>query len=138
IAVGLRNAVQHAVETTARRFTASADGLNPTLNLTIGGNASFNASVTLLPAGSASTGSRVAAPVSFQLAGTPVNGDRWIVQISGVPYALVVDATTATLEAIGTVRAAAINSGAPQTVTTVLAGNTVFVVERSGAAFDAA
>ncbi|CAN0469797.1 unnamed protein product, partial [Phaeothamnion confervicola] len=77
------------------------------------------------------------------LAGTPKLGDRWIISLAGVQYVVTVDAVITTLgnnalAGIGARLAAAINAGAPDSFSAFMVGNTLYVTERTGAAFDSA
>ncbi|MBK8118779.1 MAG: hypothetical protein IPK39_05815 [Sulfuritalea sp.] len=134
IAASLTALLNNPIDPVRAGLSAVANGSS----LVLSSSALFKASVAVVPLGSASTTARDAATTGFALAGTPLDGDRWIVSVNGVQYSVIVDATSATLAKIGGALAKAINADAPGSFTAFFAGSTLYVTERTGAAFTSA
>jgi hypothetical protein len=148
VAAGLKLALEASTDPVADHFAVTRTGA--TLQLV--NAAAASAAVTVLPAAAITSTREDAATTSFELAGTPTNGDRWIVTINGTQYSvergtstvlangvpLALAAPALTLAQIAGALAQAINATAPAGFTTFVDGTTLIVTERNGVAFSAA
>jgi phage tail sheath gpL-like len=135
IAAGLRDAINAATDPVVASVVATAAAGTLQLSNALAFTASLAVTLPVAPAGDAVAVVRDGATTSLALAGTPKTGDRWIVTINGTQHVVTVGGSIATLGQIGAALAQAIDASAGSGFTAFFAGSTLYVIERSGAAF---
>ena len=133
VAAGLKAAFDAAAARNSVPSGISLQQVQASADVLLGG---ASAKWTMLPAGRASNSNQSVSVSLFALAGTPVNGDRWVVNVNGTAVAVSVK-NSPTLAEVGTALADQMNLGLGANLHAFFVGDTLFVIDRSGATIQA-